>query len=126
VRREEATKGPWFFEAVWTSERRDPAGWHLQIQGERTGVSAVIIADLPLKFDEVPAEGTHSTWEKQAANARLLAAAPALAATVEQLRDWLLLVLSPSGHLDNDLQDRLGARDAARRADAVLKEAGLR
>lgn len=56
------TKGPWYLERV--SGQR---GCTHQIQGDRSGISSVIIADAPIGFDHFP-KSPHATWDHQEAN----------------------------------------------------------
>ena len=72
------TQGPWYDEVVRTEQ-----GYGLQIQGNRTGISSVVVADLPISFVTRPVDGQHATWDAQRANARAIKEVPALVALLK-------------------------------------------
>lgn len=75
------TPGPWKAEP---SAMQD-GGAGVLILGDKTGASAVVVAEMPIRLKTFP-DGPHATWDKQLANARLIAEAPAM---LEALRDLL-------------------------------------
>jgi hypothetical protein len=107
----EHTPGPWKEETVHTAN-----GYAIQVLGDKGQVSSVVVADLPLKFSYLPVNGHHATWDKQMANARLIAAAPALLAALEDLLD-----LGRAGFIRGEDIAVTRAVDAARAAIAKAK-----
>ena len=77
------TPGPWRMQTG-----NDGNGWRHQILGPTSSVSSELIADVGVSMKALPA-GQHATWDHAAANAALIASAPAIAAELAEARQFI-------------------------------------